>query len=293
MMLTGGLNDENFDDVLESRIEEIRGERRRKLGTNGVLTIESRGNVEAKVEEPTRDFGEILICFDPIDEDALKEQCRHDITTIIASLGIATSGNYKTERLAEGIYLIDEAGKVIHPRFPRVGGLTVYSSNPIEQRIVEAVKEYSTMLTEARGLERVSNLFVQSMNLEHDDFRRFIFGWTALEILINKVFRNYERTFVDELVSGASVHGAPRYFTRITEVMKDKYRLVDKFSVIASILADESSDADIEQFKLIKGVRDDLFHGQDVLETSLPNAELQSLLSKYFRTHLDYISHTH
>lgn len=105
----------------------------------------------------------------------------------------------------------------------------------------------------------------------------------------NKVFRDYERAFVDGLVSGASVHGASRYFARITEVMKDKYNPVDKFSVIAAVLTGESSDADIENFKRIKKIRDNLFHGQDVPETSLPNAELQSLLNKYFRNHLDYI----
>lgn len=158
--------------------------------------------------------------------------------------------------------------------------------------MVEATRVYSTVLTNERGLERVSSLFVQSMDLEYDDFRRFILGWSALEILINKVFRDYERAFVDELVSGASVHGASRYFTRITEVMKDKYTLVDKFSVIAAVLAGESSDADIENFKRIKKIRDNLFHGQDAPETPLPKAELQALLNKYFRSHLDYIHST-
>jgi hypothetical protein len=108
--------------------------------------------------------------------------------------------------------------------------------------VVEAIRVYSTVLTDELGLERVSNLFVQSLNPEYDDFRRFIFGWSALEILVNKVFRDYERAFVDELVSGASVHGASRYFARITEVMKDKYSLVDKFGVIASVLTGEASD---------------------------------------------------
>lgn len=286
MMLTGQLNDETFDEVLGTRIEEIRGKRRRKLGADGVLVIEGWGDVEAKIVEPTMDFGEFRICFDAINADAIKEQYRRDIMMLISSLSIASSGSHNVEKVADGIYLIDEAGKVVHAFFPRAGG------GPIEPEVVEATRVYSTALTDNLGLDRVSNLFVQSMNLEYDDFRRFIFGWSALEILVNKVFRYYERAFVDELVSGAIVHGASRYFARITEVMKGKFSLVDKFGVIAAILAGEASDTDVERFKRIKKVRDNLFHGQDVLETSLSNAELQSLLSKYFRNHLDHIRRT-
>jgi hypothetical protein len=70
---------------------------------------------------------------------------------------------------------------------------------------------------------------------------------------------------------------------------KRQYSLVDKFSVIAAVLAEKSSDADRQIFQDIKGHRDNLFHGQDVPETSLPNVELQSLLSKYLQTYLTYI----
>jgi hypothetical protein len=123
-----------------------------------------------------------------------------------------------------------------------------------------------------------------------DDFKSFIFGWTALEIFINKVFSQYERTFVDALTSEASVRGATQYFERVTQVMKDKYRLVDKFSVIATILTGENSDADIDKLKHIKKVRDALLHGQDIPGASLPNNELRELVSKYLRAHLEHIS---
>jgi len=292
MLLIGKLDDENFDEVLSTRVEEKRDERRRKLGAAGVLVIEGWGDIEAKLEGPTRDFGEYLIAFDPINPEAIMERYRHVITPLIVSFSIASSESHRLEKVAEGIYLVDEAGKVIHPLFPRLGEGTVYISRPIDQETAEATRVYYSVLTNEGGLERVSSLFAQSMDLQYDDFRRFIFGWSALEILVSKVFRDYERAFVDELVSGARVHGASRYFGRITEVMKDKYSLVDKFGVIAAVLTGEASGADIENFKRIKKIRDNLFHGQDVPETSLPNAELQSLLGKYFRSHLDYVRGT-
>jgi hypothetical protein len=140
-----------------------------------------------------------------------------------------------------------------------------------------------------KELNRITNLLARSLNTAAEDkFRSFVFGWTALEIFINKVFRQYEKAFVDAVISEADVDGASRYFERVTQVMEDKYRLVDKFSVIAAVLCGESSDADIDQLKRIKKARDNLVHGQDILETSLPNTELRELMSKYLREHINY-----
>jgi hypothetical protein len=136
-------------------------------------------------------------------------------------------------------------------------------------------------------LSRIISLMARSLDTAaEDDFRSFLFGWTALEIFINKVFGQYEKAFVAAVTSETSVHGASRYFERITQVMKDKYRLLDKFGVVAAALAGETSDADIDQFERIKKVRDELLHGQDAPVTSLLNTELRELLSKYLRAHL-------
>jgi hypothetical protein len=150
-----------------------------------------------------------------------------------------------------------------------------------------AEAEFLARQLERTELKRVVNLFARSLDsAADDDFRSFLFGWTALEIFINKVFSQYERVLVEAVNSQVTVHGVSRYFERITQVMKNKYRLVDKFSVVAGVLAGETSDADVDQFKRIKKARDELLHGQDVAVTSLINTELRELLSRYLRAHL-------
>jgi hypothetical protein len=126
--------------------------------------------------------------------------------------------------------------------------------------------------------------------VQTDRFRRFILGWTALEILVGKVFSFYERLFVATLVRESGMAGAEQYFERVTDVMKSRYRLADKFSVIAGILAGEDGYTDVEEFKRIKKMRDDLVHGENIPETSLPTEELQVLLGKYLQQHLDRIN---
>ena len=68
--------------------------------------------------------------------------------------------------------------------------------------------------------------------------------------------------------------------------MSSKYRLSDKFALIASLLSPESADEDVEQFKQAKNDRDKLLHGQDVHEASLPVQIVQELARKYLRIHL-------
>jgi hypothetical protein len=69
--------------------------------------------------------------------------------------------------------------------------------------------------------------------------------------------------------------------------MSDKYRLSDKFSVIAGELDDSEAEDDQHKFDAIKVTRDKLLHGEDVPISSLPTSDATQLLRKYLRLHLE------
>jgi hypothetical protein len=170
------------------------------------------------------------------------------------------------------------------------GHATAYVSRAIDSPTIEGTRRYSDLLIGNQDLAKVSTLFAQSLDTQTDRFRTFIFSWTALEILVSKVFGHYERSFIDALIGESSMAGAKEYFERVTKEMKSRYRLVDKFSVFATILAGEDGLADIEKIKRIKRIRDAVFHGEDVPDSSLPTDELQELVGRYLYKHLDRIS---
>jgi len=68
--------------------------------------------------------------------------------------------------------------------------------------------------------------------------------------------------------------------------MKDKYNLFDKFVVIASLLDENPAEKDILEFKRLKNVRDNFFHGEKA--AALPVEQAQNLLRKYLTLHLEY-----
>jgi hypothetical protein len=79
-----------------------------------------------------------------------------------------------------------------------------------------------------------------------------------------------------------------KYLRRIREVMKDKYRLADKFAVISLRLSPDSGDEDLEQMLKVKKIRDKLLHGDVIDEASLPVKIIRDLASKYLRFHLEF-----
>jgi len=70
-------------------------------------------------------------------------------------------------------------------------------------------------------------------------------------------------------------------------VMSDKYRLSDKFLVIASVLDSASAVDDGREFSRLKKIRDGLLHALDTPSSPLSTHAVQKLLFKYLKLHLD------
>jgi hypothetical protein len=292
MMLTGQVNAENLGERLDETIQAIRETRNQDLTlkSGGALIVEMWEEVEAAFEEANRDFGTFAVYFDAINMDEAVASFRDRAAAFVSALTISSDGQYAIERVTDGVYLVSGDEKVVYSFTAKFGEATVYTSGSPGLRVLELKPEYATALVDNKYMRSVSMLLAQSMGISTDPFRTFLFAWTALEILINKAFSVYEQDLIDELTSKSTVPGTSRYLRRITEVMGDKYRLVDRFGVVASFLAGESSDEHIERFKKIKKVRDDIVHRGDVQEELLPNTELRALVTEYLRRHLDYVS---
>jgi hypothetical protein len=220
-----------------------------------------------------------------IDEEVREERAAELIRRLNVTARLLLGGNYFPVNF-DGVARVEGS----EDRIIRTVTSDLHTSWQVRTHYESASPEEAEFLIarlSGKELQRIVDLLAQSLvAAPSDDSKSFLFGWTALEIFINKFFSQYERAFVDAVTSETSVHGTSRYFERVTQVMKDKYRLVDKFGVVAAALAGETSDADIDRLKRIKKVRDELLHGQDAPVTSLVNTELRELLSTYLHAHL-------
>lgn len=187
------------------------------------------------------------------------------------------------EFVLDGYYAIDESSgafkKLYHHERSRSQTMSRINQEEIQSAIFLA-----EILHADKELQAVIDLFSGSLKPYESGFlQAFISAWTGLEIFIAKQFKAIQ------LNIGITIKGAPAhniFSERMLEVMKDKYRLLDKFVALSNYFNESGADDDISLFKKIKKVRDDFFHSMVGSVESLPLNETRELLEKYLKLYL-------
>ena len=132
-------------------------------------------------------------------------------------------------------------------------------------------------------------LFADMAIYGREPFRVFNSGWSALEILINKTFREYEERFFSALQVPHQAELAAIYLDSVRKKMEGKHSLMDRFTMVSAVLLPEQSKeaalADVAAFKEIKQLRDTVAHGSAFDEANMPVSQLSDLLMKYLAAH--------
>ena len=80
-------------------------------------------------------------------------------------------------------------------------------------------------------------------------------------MFVNATFKEtYKSQWFDIMENGAPAAAKP-VFERFKDVMRDKYRLADKFLIICSVLDASAAASDSDEFRKLKSLRDNLSHG--------------------------------
>jgi hypothetical protein len=271
---------------LQREIEALRQRRAKSLARDGILVIEICGDVAAVVREPLQRIDDFVLCFDAVDKKALSGVLEARIASILAAVRIGGGRPYELNRVAAGSYLVAADGKVIHSVSFEAGAVTAYPSSPVGDSEAQRIHEDINLVLQDQQLARPIQLFARSLDRDMDALRTFLSAWSAMEIMIGKIFPSYQARVMAELVNISAPPGLAHYVKRIAEVMQSKHTLSDKFAVVSNFLDEEKDSGDIARFRSIKKIRDRLSHGADVSDASLPNRELQTLFEKYLRNHL-------
>jgi hypothetical protein len=286
MGLVGQPLSDEFNTRLEEQISVVRNSRSKSLGSDGILIIEIKGDINADVKEPMHVIGDYVVCFDAYDKKCLHSGLQDRVASILVALRIGGPRRYELENIGTGSYLINTEGRIVHSFSIEVGTPNVYMSSPLNTEQVKMLREDIALLFGDEKITRVVRLFSHSLERNLDDFRSFISAWSAIEILIGKIFPIYHKTLISELSKTSTAPGLKQYLERISCVMNDKHTLLDKFAVISIFLNKEQQAGDIDSFKHIKRIRDRISHGEEIPDASLPLRELQVILDKYIRSYL-------
>ncbi|OAI44018.1 hypothetical protein AYO43_09620 [Nitrospira sp. SCGC AG-212-E16] len=279
--------DEAFPQNLADHIAKIETQRLDAAGTDGVVVVQVTGDVSATIPTDARALTDFLLCFDAVDKAAQRRRCLPKVTAVLTALRLSGNGSYEFRLLAEGSFLTTAEGVIVHSMTLEGGSVGMYQSMPLNEGQRERIAKNIPLILKFDKLERLVRLYAHSLNTGTDNYRSFIAAWSALEILIGKIFPIYQPLLASELRRGNQSAGVRAYLDRVDEVMEGKYNPADKFSVISVFLADESKAEEMmTTFRRLKKVRDGLFHGEDISEESLPTGEVQQLFDEYLGNHL-------
>ncbi len=290
LMLRGLVSDDLPEGSIEERIarevEQIRSSRAQRLGRDPAIVISIRGEVDDITPSLERDLGSFVVCFDGIDKDSIRERNAGVIWATLTAITLATEGIVELSKVADSLVLQRDDGKSVYPYALQAGAGRVVVSKPLDSLARNEISSLYRVLEQDTNFQRVERLLLAARDAESDNLRRFLAGWSALEIFINKVFPLYEGQLLSRL-SDESGRGAGKSFAaRIRSVMRDKYGLVDKFAAIAFLLSPDEAGEDFEKVKRAKRSRNDLIHGGPVNEAALPVELVVDLAGRYLRRHL-------
>lgn len=282
--------DADFPTALAAAVEDIKAERTKKIDGHAILIVEANGVVEASVTGPSREHDGFVVAFDVIDKSTLIRTHSHEVESMKLALAFESDPPSRFSTLTEGVYLTDATGRLVYSiTFSMSADMSV--SSPFTPESTTRICNRFTTLHQISDMDRVQRLFAQMADFKTDRLKAFLSGWAALEILIAKSFKTYEETFLSPLTNAGQPSLRERFLQRVKAVMKDKYRLSDKFLAVAAVLFPDSPDSavqdDYKTFSRLKDLRDSIYHGDEFVEKDLPVHELAGLLRKYMLAHVE------
>lgn len=288
-MLTGRLSDEKLkvlDEWITERVSSQRNARREKVGGKACLVVEMKNEVTVTLGIH-KELSRFVVCWDAIDKDTMQASVKALVDRVLTSLLLAEECVVGFDRIGQSTVLFRSDGKPVYSFSGTVGSPTVVVSRQLGDGTSDRILSlYQSLEDDAADFKSVSRLLAASLQQADDPLRALLAGWQALEIFVNKTFGPHEQR-VFEALAGEGASARQRYAKRIRDVMKNRYGLGDKFALIAAELSPETADDDVQEFQMVKDVRDEVMHGKELDDNRLPVDSVRRLVRTYLRLHLE------
>lgn len=281
------LNRALVESHIREAVRDVQGARQSAHGAGPFLVIELQGDLASFKPQHEREVGGFVVCFDAADKTAIRAAARGPITSIVTAVLATIDGIVDLRKAADAVVFFRADGTPVYSYTFEGATGSLYVSSRVSADQAQTMTRMCAALAASTETARVQRLLRLSSETVAEGLRPFLAAWAALEILINKIFPQYEDSLFGRMSRSESPGVQDAYFSRVREVMKDKYRLLDKFAVIGMQLAPSAVDGDIEVVRRLKKTRDELLHGEEVDETRLPTAEVRRLALRYLRLHLE------
>lgn len=266
--------------AIDSEVEDIRRARAGRLGGLPVAIVTVSGAATLDLVRDVYDAGDYAFGIDLVNKSEHRSSTDAVIDGVAAALAAACAP-IGIHRLCDAVYFFVDDKPYYVGNFS-MGTPSVFVTSTWTEEKLQQTRNMIQRAVVDGELRRCYELVAASLELEQDRFRRFFALWTALEVLVNKLHRGIAKDFF----ARATALAPSTVVQQIEAVMSDKFRLNDRFAMVASHLRPNHVAADIARFAELKRVRDRTTHGQLVRDDALPVDAARALVADYLSAYL-------
>ena len=278
-----------LDERLADELNEIRQARRIRTGSYPVLLFEATGPVDVTIDDSAQHRDDFVQTFDAFDKAAIRQRFVRQHRSIQLALAMESEGRVRFDEATTGTYCTNAEGLTVYSLSITGGTPELIVAAPLAPAAADRVTQRFSQLNKSADLESPIRLFADMAIYGREPFRVFNSGWSSLEILINKTFKESEERFFNTLQLPNQLEMAAMYLGSVRKRMEGKHSLLDRFTMVSSVLlpaqSAEAALADVAAFKEIKQLRDTIAHGSAFDEGRMPISQLSDLLMKYLAAH--------
>jgi hypothetical protein len=267
------------DEEFKALVAEVQASRPHAAGY-AVITV--RGPAELDMSQTHRDMGDVVVGFELAEKDNYRAMTR-DVCAAVSTALAVIAHPARVERIVDSVYFFDQRERVYYVSNVRMGNVSAAVSwaRPKVDRFIELCKGAANI----NMLNRSIRLLASTLTPEMDRFQRFMTVWTALELLINKLYPQFRDQFITEITVPPCITA-----NTVERVRRDAATLIDKFTLIGSYLRPSEIADDVNALSSAKRSRDLLMHTGDGADDILPLEFITKLLVDYIS---EFVSATH
>ena len=279
------------EQILPAKIEKEASSRKNRLSENGAFVIfEGQGSIEIYFKDRKLNrFGNLIFGYGLIDRIPIGSTLRIARDRFFAAVNISNPNFSDSKFIARGSSFNNDGGEELFSFRMSGSPVRVTVSKPLDDKRVKEIYDFWQIIQKESALDRIYKLLSMSSDIEQDVFKRYINAWTALEILINKLYNDYKNETLQRIINNNKRKAELILLDKVKKYLNEdsKFGLLEKFNFIVDILFDNPSEKS-DNFKKFKKQRDDIFHGKaiGISDKELPFAEICDFILDILREHL-------
>jgi hypothetical protein len=282
-LLKGAIGSKPDEDA---EVDAIRRERREQNKSGTFMLVSFAGETTLDWNQTWRSQGQTVWGFDLLDAQAIRTRHQSALAGCVAAASLMSDEPGEVRRLESAVYAVAPDGTLAYS-FTITANAPTIRIGPVLDRA--GLQRFDELLTAAmrHGRPTPLRLAAAASDESTDDLRRFMAAWNGLEALVQSSFTTYRVAFYERFTTETQSQIVKDHFDSVENVMKSRYRSVDKFRVMAAVLMPPlEALADVRAFAGLKRTRDELMHGTLRDVSNVVVAEARRLLHKYLRLDL-------